>query len=131
MIVLDTHAWVWWVAAPDLLSSRAREAVEEARHQGELFVSSFSVWEVTMLVKRGRLRLTSDLSDWLARSEALPFLTFVPVDNHVARRSVELPPPLHADPADRLIVATTLVLGARLVTKDRHLLDYPGVGSVW
>jgi len=131
LIVLDTHAWVWWVAAPDRLSSQAREAVEEARHRGELFVSSFSVWEVTMLVKRGRLRLTSDLSDWLARSEALPFLTFVPVDNHVARRSVELPPPLHADPADRLIVATTLVLGARLVTKDRRLLDYPGVDSVW
>lgn len=84
-----------------------------------------------MLVSRGRLELTMDAADWIARCEALPFLSFVPVDNEVALRSTRLPGRLHHDPADRIIIATALSLGATLVTKDRRIRAYEHVPTVW
>ncbi len=130
MIVLDTHAWVWWVARDPQLSAAAAREIDRAMGTGKLYVSSISAWEVALLVHRGRLELTMEVGDWIARSEALPFLGFVPVDNRIALRSVELTS-LHEDPADRLIVATALSLGARLVTRDRKLHAFDGVETVW
>lgn len=131
MIVLDTHVWVWWIAASKELSRRARERIESGMGTGAIYVSSISCWEVGMLVSRGRLELTMDAADWIARCEALPFLSFVPVDNEVALRSTRLPGRLHDDPADRIIIATALSLGATLVTKDRQLRAYEHVPTVW
>lgn len=131
MILLDTHAWVWWIGEPDRLSDAARSAIDEARATDGVVVSSISVWEVAMLVAKGRLELAFEVGDWIARSEALPFVRFVPVDNHVARRSVALPPPFHPDPADRIITATALILDLPLVTKDRRMHDYEPVDTVW
>jgi len=131
VIVLDTHAWVWWVAEPRRLSSRVQELIQASVVGASVCVSSISCWEVALLAKRGRLDLTMDVGDWVARSEALPFVKFVPVDNHIALRSVSLPEPLHDDPADRIIVATALALGATLVTMDRRLRRYRHVKTIW
>ena len=61
----------------------------------------------------------------------LPFLSFVPVDNSIAVKSVLLPEPLHKDPADRIIISTAVTLGAALVTKDEKILNYPYVETIW
>lgn len=84
-----------------------------------------------MLVKKGRLELKMDVEEWVAKSEALPFLRFVPMDNRIAVLSNELSDGLHEDPADRIITATTLVLGATLITKDQRLRDYPHIETLW
>lgn len=84
-----------------------------------------------MLVSSGRLVLTMDVADWIARSAALPFVNFVPVDNEIALRSTRLPGRPPTDPADRMIVATTLSLGATLVTKDRRVRRYEAVPTLW
>ena len=131
MILLDTHAWVWWVGRPKLLSPAARRRIDEAVEEGGVGVSAMSCWEVSLLVRRGRLELTMDIEDWIARSEALPFLDFLPVDHHVAVRSNNLPGKLHDDPADRIIVATAQVHGLTLITKDRRLRRYAHVETVW
>ena len=131
MTLLDTHAWVWWISDPASVSRRARRAIEAAMPRGRLYVSSISVWEVALLVARDRLRLTMDVESWIARSEALPFLNFVPVDNRIAIRSTRLPGTLHDDPADRMIVATALALGAELVTKDQKIRRYGHVRTIW
>jgi len=55
----------------------------------------------------------------------------VPVDNDIARLSVQLPEYPHQDPADRMIIATALSLGARIVTKDHKFQAYTGVPTVW
>lgn len=131
MIVLDTHTWVWWVGDPERLSGRAATAIDGAIAEQKLFVSSISVWEVATLVDKKRLVMTLDVGDWIAKCESLPFINFVPVDNHIAFRSRRLPGSLHDDPADRMIVATALSLGATLVTKDRRLRDYGHVETLW
>ena len=83
------------------------------------------------MVRKGRLELKEEVRTWIARAEALPFFRFVPVDNAIALLSVELPHPLHPDPADRIIVATALRLQCPLVTKDRQLHEYPDIEVIW
>ena len=131
MIVLDTHALVWWVDNPAQLSKPASAAIEQAMGTKSLYVSCFSAWEIAMLVERGRLQLGLDVRDWIARCEALPFLSFVPVSNAIAVESARLPEFPHADPADRIIVATAMSLGARLVTKDEKISSYSHLVTVW
>jgi PIN domain nuclease of toxin-antitoxin system len=131
MIVLDTHTWLWWISSPGQLSPTAKKAIDRAMREGQINISSISAWEVAVLVKKGRLELTMHAEDWIARSEALPFLQFIPVDNHIAVRSTQLPGPLHDDPADRIIIATTLSLGGTLITRDGKLRKYHHVKTLW
>ena len=131
MIVLDTHAWIWWVSNPVCLSETAKGIIDEAVAEKNIFISSISAWEVATLVSRGRLKLTISAADWVAASEALPFLAFVPVSNSIALKSVQLPGVLHNDPADRIIIATAVSLGAVLVTKDERIRNYPHVKTAW
>ncbi len=131
MIVLDTHVWLWWVSNPELLSAAARKTIDHEMVDGEIGISSISAWEVAILVKKGRLDLTMSAGDWIARSEALPFLRFIPVDNRIALKSANLPGQLHDDPADRIIIATTITLGGILVTKDDKIRKYPHVRTTW
>jgi PIN domain nuclease of toxin-antitoxin system len=130
VILLDTHAWIWWLSDSPALSERARAAVKEAAGDRSLFVSSISAWELAMLVRKGRLRLTTDAARWIRAAEALPFLSFIPVDNAIAVRSALLKG-LHPDPADRMILATALEHGLSLVTKDERLHAAGSVPVIW
>lgn len=130
MIVLDTHALLWWVDGSKELSLRARRHIDSLMDTGGINVSSISCWEVGMLVARGRLELTIAPDEWIARCEALPFLTFVPVDNAIALRSTALPGLAPSDPADRIIIATARSLNAKIVTKDDHIRSYD-VPTIW
>ncbi len=132
MILLDTHAFVWFVSGADReLSAAADTAIKAEVSGGLLAVSSISVWEIAMLAACHRIRLDRPLDQWLAKCESLPFVKFIPVDNAIAVRSVGLPPPLHKDPADRIIAATSLALDIPLVTKDRRLREYVPVATIW
>ena len=130
MTLLDTHAWIWHLTAPQELSVPARTAIERARAERAALVSAISVWELFMLVKKGRLELTITPHALLRRAERLSYLQFVAVDQHMARRSVVLPD-MHGDPADRLIVATAQELDCRLISKDHRLRRYPDVEVIW
>ena len=131
MIVLDTHVWVWFVSNPEFLSKAAQKAIDASMEQKGIFISSISAWEVALLAAKKRLELSIDVADWIGKSEKLPFFHFIPIDNSVAVKSVNLPQPLHKDPADRIIIATAITIGAPLVTKDQKLLHYPHVETVW
>ncbi|MEI6704991.1 MAG: type II toxin-antitoxin system VapC family toxin [Deltaproteobacteria bacterium] len=131
MILLDTHTLLWWINDPSTLSNPAIKSIDAAVMSKSVHVSSISSWEIALLVERGRLRLALDVRDWISRCEALPFLTFVSVSNAIAIESVRLPDFPHADPADRIIAATALSLGAMLVTKDDKLRNYPYVKTIW
>ena len=128
MIVLDTHIWVGYIDDP---ASLPKPAIDAIRGREEpVGISSISVWEVFMLEQRGRLVLRIPARVWVEKCERLALFHFLPVDNTIARIAVELPPPLHADPADRIIIATALSLGATLVTRDRKIIDYPHVKTL-
>lgn len=129
MILFDTHVLVWWASDPRKLSIKAKRTI--AKEKGRFFVSSISIWEICLLVKKGRLKLTMDIDRWLEKVESLPQLAFISVDNRIASKSVSLPEPLHEDPADRMIIATALHVGASVITSDERIRRYSHVRSVW
>ncbi len=131
MIVLDTHALVWWVSGDAQLSTAAETAIEAEGEEGEILVSAISAWEVAMLVKAGRLTLTMDAAAWLDTVAQVPSVRFVPVDVRISLHSVDLPGEFHKDPADRLIVATARNYSAPLISADLKIRDYPHVQTIW
>lgn len=131
MIVLDTHALVWWIGSPEKLSDKARRVIERTIKTKEVFVSSISIWEIALLSTKGRLTLTMDVERWIELIEQIPGLQFVPVDNRIALSSVTLPGRLHPDPADRMIISTARFLGARVITSDTKIRQYRHVRSTW
>lgn len=131
MIVLDTHALVWWVSGDPALSRKARTAIERARGEGELVASAISAWEIAMLVRNGRLVLTMDIDIWLATVAQIDGMRFAPIDAETAVKSATLPGEFHKDPADRMIVATARRLAAPLVTRDEKIRMYAHVKTIW
>jgi PIN domain nuclease of toxin-antitoxin system len=131
VILLDTHVWIWWVSNPDLLSSQADTLINKAMVERKIYISSISVWEVAMLVVKGRLQLTLDVKDWIRSCESLPFIQFVPVSNTIAFEAVFLPEKPLSDPADRIIVATARALDLVLITKDKKIQRADQVRTAW
>jgi PIN domain nuclease of toxin-antitoxin system len=127
---LDTHAWLWWLSDPTLLSERARERIASASESGSLAVASICAWEAAMLVKKGRLELTLAVDDLVSHCEGLSFFQFIPVTATIGVRAVHLEP-FHSDPADRMIVATTSHYGGTLVTKDERIRKLRKVRTLW
>jgi PIN domain nuclease of toxin-antitoxin system len=115
MIVLDTHPLIWWASGDKgQLSALALAAIERELDGGQVFVSSISAWELSMLVANGRLALSMAVAAWLP-----------------CVGSIELPGEFHKDPADRLIVATARKLAAALVTADEKIRASPHVRTLW
>lgn len=131
MIVLDTHVWLWWLSNPEKLTAPASLAIDDGVRDEGIIISAISTWEIALLVSRGRLELAINYRDWIAKTEGLPFVRFVPVDNTIALRSIDLPGHFHPDPADRIIAATAMTMGLALVTCDQKILGYPHLQTIW
>jgi PIN domain nuclease of toxin-antitoxin system len=125
-LVLDTHVVHWWSAEPERLSQAAVDAIEAA---DDLAVSAITWFELAWLARHGRIRLAIPIRVWLAElSRQVLTLGITP---SIAETAVSLPPPFPGDSADRVIYATAIEHGARLVTKDRRLRDHPQGVAVW
>lgn len=132
MIVLDTHTLIWWMDGTlARRSRRADSAIKVETEPQSIAVSAITVWEITRLVDRNRLGLSTDIEALLtALSESDP-TTIIPIDAGIAVESLRLPGDFHADPADRMIVATARRLGVPLVTGDAAIRAYPHVRTIW
>ena len=131
MIVLDTHALVWWVNGDVALSKKAKAAIAQELTGGQIIVSAISAWEIAMLVRQEKLVLSMDVDSWLATVAAIDAVRFLPLDVEVTVKSVDLPGEFHKDPADRMIVATARKLAVPLVTKDDKIRAYAHVKTIW
>lgn len=127
-VVLDSHVLHWWSAEPERLSARAGRAVEAA---DELVVCGITWYELSWLARHDRIRLAIPVTAWLDRLAAE--VRTVGITPAVAATATALPATFPGDPADRLIYATAVEHGWRLVTKDRRLRDHvhPRPVTVW
>ncbi len=129
MIVLDTHAWLWWLAEPSKLSPAARQAIDEAPAIG---VSAVSGWEIAMLVERGRIALDRDVDAWIGQAAAAARVAVQPLSLDVAVAAGRLDRAgFPGDPADRFIYATAQARRARLVTRDAAIRRFDARATVW
>ena len=123
MILLDTQALVWLRSGSSELGRQAANVIERSWALGEVAVSAITFWEVAMLHDKERLTLLKDIGAW-RQALIQEGLVEIAVDGEIGIRSVNLKN-LHADPADRIVVATALA-GHQLVTSDRKILRWPG-----
>ncbi|MDH5533802.1 MAG: type II toxin-antitoxin system VapC family toxin [Candidatus Pacebacteria bacterium] len=131
MIVLDTHALIWWVNDNGELSAKAHKVIKQAQDKNAIYISAISLWEIAMLVKKGRLKLSMDVETWINKVLSLPMLNCIDINPEIAIRSVNLPDFIHPDPADRMIIATSLNKGMKLVSKDEKILKYKNIETIW
>ena len=133
MIVLDTHALLWWVNGTPRLSQPALEAIEQELQSddGEILISAISAWEIALLVEKGRLALSMNTDDWLETVDEIEGVHFTPLDAATAVESTRLPGEFHKDPADRMIVALARRFNAVLVTADEKITAYRYVRTAW
>ena len=115
-VVLDTHALLWWTLDPEMLSDRAREMCARIHLSGAI-ISSISIWEIGIKIKRKKIDIGLDISTYTSRLRCLESLLIVPIDENIWIENLELDWD-HQDPADRTIVATAMVRDADLITKD-------------
>ena len=130
MIVLDTHALIWVVNDDPRLGNAARTAIDDAVRTDFAWVSAITPWEIALLTEKGRLHLGREVGAWIKTALALPGIRLAPIEPEIAVDSVRLPGSFHADPADRLIVATARHWGAPILTADDAILTYGAHGHV-
>ncbi len=124
MILLDTCAAVWAVTAHPSLARKTRAAITRAARQGRLFLSPITAWEIATLARRGRLVLAISPSAFVDRLFHQAGVTEATIDSEISFTAGSLPGEFQGDPADRLIVATAIVRGFRLMTRDQRILNY-------
>lgn len=127
MIVLDTHAWIWWASHSRRMPARVRRKIDR---EDEVGVPAISCWEVGMLVTRGRLKLDRDVRAWVREALSLSRVALLPLQPEVAVLAAALPD-YGGDPADDLIVSTARSLEASLATADSRITESGLVHVVW
>ena len=128
MILLDTHAWIWWAANDPQLSRTAARAIGADDVRG---VSPLSCYETARLVTRGRLTLDRDVEAWIVAALALPGTAVLDATPTILTRAALLGESLHGDPIDRMLVATAMHHGIPIVTKDRRIRAWDAVRTIW
>jgi PIN domain nuclease of toxin-antitoxin system len=117
---------VWWAGEPRRLGLAAQERLAT---EDRLGIPSIVFWEVALLVRKGRLDLGMPVSAWAQAIQAVPRVEALPLTAEVAVQADELE--MHADPADRFIVATALRYGVPLVSKDRLMRSLRFIEVIW
>jgi PIN domain nuclease of toxin-antitoxin system len=127
MMVLDTHAWLWWATGSKKLPTRVRRRIERSPRLG---VCVISCWEVAMLVARGRVRLDRPPRAWVHEALGLPNVAVLTLDHDTAVEAALLAP-FGGDPGDCLIIASARAIGAPLVTADAAIAESGLVDVIW
>jgi PIN domain nuclease of toxin-antitoxin system len=131
LILLDTHALLWLAAVPSRLSRKAAAAIRRALRSGGLGLASISLWEIAMLLARGRLRFPGTVEGALGSLLAVTGVTIREITPAIAALATQFPEEFSRDPADRLIAATARAEDLPLVTSDRLLRASPLLRTVW
>lgn len=118
-VLLDTHVVHWWSAEPDQISQPARRALKTA---DELLIAASSWYELAWLAERQRIVIDVPIRAWLEELGAN--LRTVAITPAIADSAVALPDSFPRDPTDRLIYATAIEHGVKLVTKDRAITEH-------
>tara|TARA_E500000178_G_C16811898_1_gene657326 strand:- start:104 stop:490 length:387 start_codon:yes stop_codon:yes gene_type:complete len=128
MVLLDTHAVLWFYDNPSRLSKKSLNAIKTS---SVLAISTISAWEISMLVQKGRLSLKYDVNQWMSYVSETPLVQWIDISSTIAIKSSTLPGKFHQDPADRFIVATALLYGIPIITKDKSIQNYMHVETIW
>jgi PIN domain nuclease of toxin-antitoxin system len=128
-LLLDTCYVIWAVSEPTAISERARDLL--TADESEVHVSAICAAELACAVERRRVVFDRHWKSWFRHYIELNQWIVEPITLEIVEEAYSLPDAFHADPADRIIVATARLNGFTVLTADRKILDYPHVSSAW
>jgi PIN domain nuclease of toxin-antitoxin system len=123
-MLLDTHVWFRANVTPDRIRPAVRSAIAAAQMDRAIFLSVISIWELAILERDGRIRLTGGVDHWTRQALAKHGVTLLHYTPAIAIESVHLPSPMHKDPSDRILVATARIEKLTFVTSDKAIIKF-------
>ena len=126
-LLLDTHAFLWWIAGNDRLPIIARDAIRDESNQK--LISAASAWEIATKHRLGKLPGADEAARDIAGAIAGEGFEELPVTVDDAARAGALPGP-HRDPFDRMLIAQAQARNLVLISGD-SLFDRYGVSRLW
>ena len=131
MIILDTCVIIFDALSPKQLSKRAISELNKGRQADELACSDISLWEIAMLMRKGRVKPAMQPKDFLSDVIAANRLRVLPITPEIAFHAGYHADFAHGDPADRIIAATALHHKAPLLTCDASLREMKSLKTIW
>ena len=128
-ILIDTHIILWYLEGIKLTKQQIT-LIDEARNNNSLYISSISIWEITLLASKGRLVFSITIEELIDNILSIPGIHLVDLSVPILVSSCNLPNFDHKDPADRFIIASARNLHAHLMSADQKILDYASLGYV-
>lgn len=129
-VLLDTHVLLWSLLQPKELNKNSNEQIKIAQENNQLFISSISLWEISMLKLKKRINIYEPIKDFLESIANIKGLIIKDISPEIAAESISLIDDFEGDPADRIIVATTRCSGATLITRDQKILNWANLGHI-
>lgn len=128
MLILDTHAWIWYVTESSKLGNKAKKKIDSADICG---VSAISCWEIAMLVEKGRIEFNMPIETWIHLALDYKKIKLIELLPKIAIMASKFGNSFHGDPADRIITATAIHTNSILITKDSKIAQSKLVETVW
>jgi PIN domain nuclease of toxin-antitoxin system len=131
MIVADTHVIIWDALNSKKLSEKAKNAIAQANRNDGIIFCEISLWEIAMLIRKKRIQIDTDYQEFIGLVLASNKYILYGLTPEIAELSVNLPPEVNSDPADRMIAATSILKNAALVTNDKNLQNANCIHTIW
>lgn len=129
-IVIDTHVLIWDQLDPKRVSTKARKAIDFAEKNHKIILSEISLWEISILMKKRRLVVDMAYLDFIDDVMQTKQYDLQGINPEIAFLASDLDIDTN-DPADKLIAATSIVLGLPLISADKFLRKSSEVRTIW
>ena len=120
-ILIDTHAWIWWLSQPTRLKAEAVTLLSDPATTA--YLSAASVWEIVIKHGLGKLTLPAAPEVLVPRAMAEDGFVALAIEHRHVLQVAQLPP-VHRDPFDRVIIAQAQVEGLPILTADETFSSY-------
>lgn len=131
MILLDTCAIIWDALDQEKLTEKATTAIAKADEHNALIISDISIWEISMLIKRSRIVVSTTPANFINLFLESRNVSVISISPEIAELSTNFGSEINNDPADRIIAATSIIYNAQLVTADVNLRQATLIDTIW
>lgn len=126
-LLLDTHAFIWFIEGVSRLPVKTQSLI--ASSENEVFVSIASFWELAIKISLGKLKLSQDLPTVYQQTPNHGF-DILQIESDAIFKLLTLPMH-HRDPFDRVLIASALTQNMSIVSVDKHFSSYETLDVIW
>jgi len=127
-VILDTHAFLWWIDNSDKLSETARNVIGDSNNK--IYLSAVSTWEIAIKDQLGKLTAPKPLLPFFTDQLHKNNFLFLPIQMEHTCKVNDLEN-RHKDPFDRLLIGQSIIEGIPILTIDSMISAYTEVQTIW